>query len=66
MLLSVIAAAESREEGAVRMPLETIAELVGRSVDLTRSALDVLKKHGLVSVELQGRNNVYRVIPLLV
>jgi DNA-binding transcriptional ArsR family regulator len=62
-VLSVIAAAESDAKGPVRMPLEKIAELMGKSVETTRSALDVLKQHDLVSVELQGRNNVYRVTP---
>lgn len=61
-VLSVIAAAESQENGPVRMPLEKIAELMGKSVELTRSALDILRKHGLISMELQGRNNVYRVV----
>jgi DNA-binding transcriptional ArsR family regulator len=65
-VLSIIAAAESDVGGPVRMPIEKIAELMGKSVETTRSALDILKQHGLVTVELQGRNNVYRVTPLSV
>jgi hypothetical protein len=62
-VLSVIAAAESHEAGPVRMPLEKIAELMGRSVEMARSGMDTLKKHRLISIELQGRNNVYQVVP---
>jgi DNA-binding transcriptional ArsR family regulator len=65
-VLSVIAAAESHVGGPVRMPIEKIAELVGKSVETTRSALDVLKQNDIVTVELQGRNNVYRIQPLSV
>jgi DNA-binding transcriptional ArsR family regulator len=63
-VLSVIAAAESRDQAPVRMPLEKIAELMGKSVETIRSALHILKKHDLVAVELQGRNNVYWVLRL--
>jgi DNA-binding transcriptional ArsR family regulator len=63
-VLSVIAAAESSAGGPVRMPLEKIAELMGKSTETTRSALDILKQHKLVIVESQGRNNVYRVLPM--
>lgn len=65
-VLSVIAAAESSVGGPVRMSLEKIAELMGKSVETTRTALDLLKQHDLVAIQLQGRNNVYRVIPLSV
>jgi hypothetical protein len=61
-VLSVFAAAETREEGPVRMPLEKIAELIGRSVEMTRSGLNTLKKHRLISIEVGGRNNVYRIV----
>jgi hypothetical protein len=62
-VLSVIAAAKSQEAGAVRMPLEKIAELMGRGVEMTRSGMDTFEKHRLISIELQGRNNVYQVVP---
>lgn len=61
-VLSVIAAAEFHHQGPVRMPLEKIAELMGKSVETTRSALNILKRHGLVVIELKGRNNLYRVV----
>jgi DNA-binding transcriptional ArsR family regulator len=62
-VLSIIAAAESNERGPVRMSIEKIAELMGKSVETTRAALDTLKEQGLISIELQGRSNVYRVMP---
>jgi len=62
-VLSIIAAAESDTGGPVRMPIEKIAELMGKSVETTRSALDILRKNDLVTTELQGRNNVYRLLP---
>jgi len=61
-VLSIIAAAESQHKDPVRLPLEIIAELIGRSVEMTRSAIDVLKKHQLITVEVNGRNNVYRTV----
>jgi hypothetical protein len=60
-VLSVIAAAESQSEGPVRMSLEKIAEKIGKSVETTRLALDILKQQDLLTVEMHGRNNVYRV-----
>jgi DNA-binding transcriptional ArsR family regulator len=61
-VLSIIAAAEPHQKRPVRMSLEKISELMGKSVETTRSALAILKRHGLIEVELNGRNNVYRVV----
>jgi len=58
-VLSVIAAAGSNVGEPVRMPIERIAELMGKSVETARSGLDVLKQYKLVTVELRGRSNVY-------
>jgi DNA-binding transcriptional ArsR family regulator len=63
-VLAVIAADVTREDPTCRLSIEKIAELVGKSVETTRSAIATLKKHNLIEVELQGRSNVYHVSPL--
>jgi len=62
-VLSVIAASELRRRGPSGCRSRKIAELMGMSVEMTRSGMNTLKKHRLISIELQGRNNVYQVVP---
>jgi DNA-binding transcriptional ArsR family regulator len=64
-VLAVLAAAESKSGEPVQMPLEKIAERIGKSVETTRLALDVLKQHEIVAIEVQGRNNIYRLTHIL-
>ena len=59
---AVLAAAATRETPVSKLSLEDIAELVGKSTHATRDAIDVLKKRGVVAVELEGRNNRYRIL----
>jgi hypothetical protein len=61
-VLAVLAAAATRETPVSKLSLEDIAELVGKSTHATRDAIDVLKKRGVVAVELEGRNNRYRIL----
>jgi len=61
-VLAVLAAATTRESPVSKLSLEDIAELVGKSTHATRAAIDVLKTRGLVTVQLEGRNNRYRIM----
>ncbi|WP_213779538.1 hypothetical protein [Caballeronia sp. dw_276] len=61
-VLAVIAAAATRESPTSTRTLEEISELIDKSVDTTRVAIDVLKKHKLIAVELHGRSNRYRIL----
>ena len=62
-ILVIISAAKSYGSPTSNLTLEEIAELVGKSVEATRVAIDVLKKFNLVAVERQGRNNRYQILP---
>src|SRR5471032_1601429 len=55
-ILMIICAAKTYGSPTSNLTLEEIAELVGKSVETTRAAIDVLKKFNLVAVERQGRN----------
>lgn len=61
-VLAVLAAAATRDSLVSKLSLEDIAELAGKSIPAIRNAIDVLKEHELVAVELEGRTNRYRIL----
>ena len=61
-VLAVLAAASTRQSPVSKLSLEDIAELVGKSTHAARSAIETLKDQNLIAVELEGRNNRYRIL----
>jgi len=59
---AVLAAAATRDSLVSKLSLEDIAELAGKSIPAIRNAIEVLKEHELLAVELEGRTNRYRIL----
>jgi DNA-binding transcriptional regulator PaaX len=62
-VLLVIAARVSDRGVCASLSVETISELVDKSVGTVRRAIETLKMQGLLSVQREGRQSVYRVTP---